>query len=93
MLDRLLREKPNASVITKEAIITDKANKTSKLRKSPSPQKRSLIVKWVGESASNQYQRFKKLRIEIRKAENEKRLNKIEEAEKNKYRNRLIRER
>ena len=50
-------------------------------------------MKWARESASKQYQLFTQCRIELRKAKNEKRLDKIEEARKKECRNRLIKER
>ena len=93
MLDRLIREKPNASMIKYEAIIMNRSNKTSEWRKNLSPEKRSLMMKWAREYASKQYQLFKQRRIESRKAKNEKRLDKIEEARKKECRNRLIKER
>ena len=93
MLDRLIREKPNANMITYEAIIMNRSNKTAEWRKNLSPEKRSLMLKWARESASKQYQLFKQRRIELRKAKNEKRLDKIEEARKKECRNRLIKER
>ena len=80
-------------MITYEAIIMNRSNKTSEWRKNLSPEKRSLMMKWARESASKQYQLFKQRRIELRKAKNEKRLDKIEEARKKECRNRLIKER
>ena len=59
MLDRLIREKPNANMITYEAIIMNRSNKTSEWRKNLSPEKRSLMMKWARESASKQHQLFK----------------------------------
>ena len=93
MLDKLIRQKPNANMITYEAIIMNRSNKTSEWRKNMSPEKRSLMMKWARESASKQYQLFKQRRIELRKAKNEKRLHKIEEARKKECRNRLLKER
>ena len=48
MLDRFIREKPNANMITYESIIM---NKTSKKRLTP--EKKSLMMKWTRESVSN----------------------------------------
>ena len=93
MLDRLIREKPNAHMITYEAIIMNRSCKTSEWRKNLSPEKKPLMRKWARDSASQQYQIFKQRRIELRKAKNEKRLDKIEEARKKECRNRLIKER
>ena len=56
------------------------------------PEKRSLMMKWARESVSKQYQDFKQLRTEIKKAKNEKRLDKIEDARKKESRTRLIKE-
>ena len=56
------------------------------------PEKRSLMMKWARESVSKQYQDFKQRRMEIRKAKNEKRSDKIEEARKKESRTRLMKE-
>ena len=80
-------------MITYEPIIMNRSKKTSEWRKNLSPEKRSLMMKWPRESASKQYQLFKQRRIELRKAKNEKRLDKIEEARKKECRDRLIKER
>ena len=80
-------------MITYKAIIMNRSNKTSEWRKNLSPEKRSLMMKWARESASNQYQLFTQRRIELRKATNEKRLDKIEDARQKECRNRLIKER
>ena len=93
MLDRLIREKPNANIIKYEAINMNRRNKTSEWRKTLSPEKRSLMMKWARQYASKQYQLFKQRRTESRKAKNEKRLDKIEEARRKECRNRLIKER
>ena len=53
MLDRFIREKPNASMIIYEAIIMNRSNKISEWRKNLSPEKRSLMMKWAIESASS----------------------------------------
>ena len=48
MLDRLIREKPKANMITYEAIIMNRTNKTSEWRKTPeklSAEKGSLMMK------------------------------------------------
>ena len=62
------------------------------MAKKLTPEKRSLMIKWVGESVSKQYQDFKQRMMEIRKAKNEKRLDKIEKAKKKKSRTRLMKE-
>ena len=54
MLDRLISEKLNANIMTYEAIIMNRTNKTSKWRKNLSPEKRSLMMKWARESATKQ---------------------------------------
>ena len=54
MLDRLIREKPNANMITYEAIIMNKSDKTSEWSKNLSPEKRSLMMKWARESSATQ---------------------------------------
>ena len=51
-----------------------------------------MTMKWARESVSEQYQEFKQRRMKIRKAKNEKRLDKIEEAGKKEPRTRLIKE-
>ena len=58
----------------------NRRNKTSEWRKTLSPEKRSLMMKWARQYASKQYQLFKQRKTESRKAKNEKRLDKIEEA-------------
>ena len=62
------------------------------MAKKLTPEKRSLMMKWARESVSKQYQDFKQRRMEIRKAKNEKRLDKIEEARKKESRTRLMKE-
>ena len=54
MLDRLISEKLNANIMTYEAIIMNRTNKTSKWRRNLSPEKRSLMMKWARESATKQ---------------------------------------
>ena len=80
-------------MITYEAIIINISNKTSEWGENLIPEKRSLMMKWARESPSKQYQLFEQRRIELRKAKNEKRLDKIEKARKKECRNRLIKER
>ena len=92
MLDRFMREKPNANMISFESIIMNRTNKTSEWRKKLTPEKRSLMTKWARESVTKQYQDFKQRRMEIRKAKNEKQLDKIEEARKKESRTRLMKE-
>ena len=92
MLDRFIKEKPNANMITYVSIIINRTNKIPELRKKLIPEKRSLMMKWARESVSKQYQDFKQRRMEIRKAKNEKRLDKIEEARKKESRTRLMKE-
>ena len=50
------------------------------------------MMKWARESVTKQYQDFKQRRMEIKKAKNEKQLNKIEEARKKESRTRLMKE-
>ena len=76
MLDRFIKEKPNANMITYVSIIINRTNKIPEWRKKLIPEKRSLMMKWARESFSKQYQDFKQRRIEIRKAKNEKQLDK-----------------
>ena len=47
-------------------------------------------MKWARESISKQYQDFKQRTMEIGKAKNENRLDKIEEAQKNRIKNKAI---
>ena len=51
-----------------------------------------MTMKWARESVSEQYQEFKQRRMKIRKAKNEKRSDKIEEAGKKEPRTRLMKE-
>ena len=92
MLDRFITEKPNADMITYESIIMNRTNKTPEWRKKLTPEKRLLMMKWTRESVSKQDQDFKQQRMEIRKAKNEKRFDKIEEARKKESRTRLMKE-
>ena len=46
------------------------------MAKKLTPEKKSLMMKWARESFSKRYQDFKQRRIEIRKAKNEKQLDK-----------------
>ena len=89
---RFIREKPNANMITYESIIMNRTNKTPEWQKKLTREKRSSMMKWARESVSKQYQDFKRWRMEIRKAKNEKRLDKIEEAQKKESRTRLMKE-
>ena len=82
MLDRFIREKMGANMITYESIIMNRNNKTPEWQKKLTPEKRSLMMKRARESVSKQYQNFKQRRTEIRKAKNEKWLDKIEEVRK-----------
>ena len=54
MLDRLIREKPNVNMITYEAKIMNKSDKTSEWSKNLSLEKRSLMMKWARESSATQ---------------------------------------
>ena len=92
MLHRFIRQKLMANMITYESIIMNRTNKTPEWRKKLTLEKRSLMMKWARESVSKQYQDFKQRRAEIRKAKNEKRLDKIEEARKKESRTRLMKE-
>ena len=92
MLDRFIKEKPNANMITYVSIIINRTNKIPEWRKKLIPEKRSLMMKWARESFSKQYQDFKQRRMEIRKAKNEKQSDKIEEARKKESRTRLMKE-
>ena len=92
MLDRFIREKPNANIITYESVIMDGTNKTPEWQKKMTLEKKSLMMKWARESVTKQYQGFKQRRMEIKKAMNEKRLDKIEEARKKESRTRLMKE-
>ena len=92
MLDRFISEKPNANMITYESILMNRTKKTPEWRKILTPEKRSLTMKWARESVSKQYQDFKQRRMEIRKAKNEKRLDKIEQTRKKESRRRLTKE-
>ena len=78
MLDRLMREKPNANLITFEAIIMCQTNKTSSWRNNLTPERRSTLMKWARESTKKQCADFKVRRAEMRAKQNEARLNKIE---------------
>ena len=49
-------------------------------------------MKWARESVSKEYQDFKQRRMEMRKAKNVKRLDKIEEARKKEPRKKLMKE-
>ena len=87
MLDRFIREKPNANMITYESLFM---NEDQEWQTHFTPEKKSLMMKWARESDSKQYQDFKQRRIEITKAKNEKRLDKIEEGRKKESRTRLV---
>ena len=80
IFDRFIREQLNAKMITYESIFVNRTNKTPEWRKRLTPEKRSLTMKLAREF--KQYQDFKQRRMEIRKAKNEKRLDKVEEAQK-----------
>ena len=86
MLDRFIRETPNANMATYESVIMNRSNKTTKWQKM-TPEKRSLMMKWARKSISRQYQDFEQGRMKIRKAKNEKGLDKVEEARKKESKN------
>jgi len=59
MLDRLIREKPNANMITYESIIMNATNKTSVWKDSLSAEKSQSVMKWERESVRSQVWRLK----------------------------------
>ena len=71
MLDRLIREKPNANMITLESIIMNQTNRTSEWRDSLSDEKKSKLMKWARESVKSQYANFVSRRSEVQNAKNE----------------------
>ena len=78
MLDRLIREKPNANMITYESIIMNRTNKTSQWRDKLKQEKKAKIMKWARKSVKDQYDSFKRRRALVQKIKNEKRLDKLE---------------
>jgi len=82
MLDRLIREKPNANQITLEAIIMTRTNKMSSWRDSLTEEKRKRIMEWARLSKVEQFQSFKRRRENVRQQQEEKQLDKIEVREK-----------
>ena len=60
----------------------NRTDKTTEWQKKLTPEKRFLMKKWARESASKEYQDFKQQKMEIRKANNEKWLHKIERSMK-----------
>jgi len=82
MLDRLIREKPNANQITLEAIIMTRTNKMSSWRDSLTEEKRKKIMEWARLSKVEQFQSFKRRRENVRQQQEEKQLDKIEVREK-----------
>jgi len=82
MLDRLIREKPNANMITYESIIMNATNKTSLWRDSLTAEKRSKIMNWARESVRSQYDAFVSRRSEVWRLKDEKRLGKLEAKKK-----------
>ena len=92
MLDRLIREKPNANLITYESIIMCRTNNMSEWRDSLTSEKRAQMMKWARESTAKQYEDFKARRIQVLKQKNEKRLQKIEEIKKKETRLRIVKE-
>ena len=89
---RLIRVTPNDNMNAYESIIINKTSKTLEWRKKLTPEDISLMMKWAIESVSKQHQDYKQRRMEIRKAKNEKRLDKIEEARKEESRRRLMKQ-
>jgi len=72
MLDRLIREKPNANMITYESIIMNATNKTSVWKDSLSAEKSQSVMKWERESVRSQVWRLKdekKTRSEVSSGE------------------------
>ena len=92
MLDRLISEKANANMITYEAIIMVRTNKTSEWRDKLTPERRRKLMRWARESTNRQYEDFRARRAEVRRKRNEKRLDKLEEKRKRESRIRLIKE-
>ena len=77
MLDRLKKGKLNCNMITCEAIIMSRNNKTPDWKTNLTPEKRSLIMKWARQCSKKQYDNFKMRRSEIKKLKNENRLKKM----------------
>ena len=92
MLDRLIREKPNANMIVYEAIIMNRTNKTTDWRDKLSHEKKTMLMKWARESTGRQYNDYKARREEILKTKNEKRHNKLEEKKKREIKLSLVKE-
>ena len=51
ILDRFVRETPNANMATYESVIMNRSNKTTKWQKM-TPEKRSLMMQWARKSIS-----------------------------------------
>ena len=57
MLDRLIREKPNANLITLEAVIMSRTNKMSEWRNKLSEEKKRKLMEFARVSKKEQYSR------------------------------------
>ena len=78
ILDRLMREKPNANEITYESVIMCKSNRMSQWRDSLSNSQKDYWMNWVKKSRKKHYKQFIERRKVIRKLRNDKRLSKLE---------------
>ena len=78
MLDRLMREKPNANLITLESVIMCQTNKMSLWRDNLDNEKRAKLMEMARKSKDQQYQIFKNKRVLLRQQISQKRTEKIE---------------
>ena len=89
---RIMREKPNANHIVLAAIIMTQTNNMSEWRYNLGLEKRSCLMRWAQKSTQKQYEDFNNCRIDIRKKQNEKRLDKLEGKKRAALKVRLLKE-
>ena len=92
VLDRLMREKPNANEITIESIVMCKSNKMKTWRDNLSETKKDYWMNWVKKSRKKHYMEFVERRKIIRKLRNDKRLTKLENKKRKEVKIRKVKE-
>ena len=78
VLDRLMREMPNANEITIESIIMCKSNNMKKWRDNLNESNKDYWMDWVKKTRKQHYKKFVERRQKIRELRNDKRLSKVE---------------
>ena len=92
VLDRLMREMPNANEITIESIIMCKSNKMKRWRDNLDENNKNYWMNWVKKTRKQHYEEFVRRRQKIQELRNDKRLSKIEDKKRREIRLHQIKE-